>query len=204
MRFALPTLLFACAGCSMMKPSTAVVQPASDWHSVATEADTARLRNWRANFTNAVAAARAAGHGAEIDAQGALLKPDAAIGGAIPAGMYRCRVFKIGAKTEGLLDYVSYPWFACRVQQQGNLQRFAKLSGSQRQVGVIFPYDPLHGVFLGTVAFATEERAMPYGTDPQRDVIGFVDRIGPQRWRLLMPKPAFESQLDVMELVPQG
>ena len=50
----------------------------------------------------------------------------------------------------------------------------------------------------------TEERAMPYGADPQRDVIGFVDRLGPRRWRLVMPKPAFESQLDVMELVPQG
>ena len=35
-----------------------------------------------------------------------------------------------------------------------------------------------------------------------RDVAGYVERIGPDRWRLVMPKPHFESQLDVMELVP--
>jgi hypothetical protein len=204
MRFTLPALLLATAGCSMMKPSTAVVQPANDWRSVATETDKVRLRNWRSAFSEALAAARTAGHADEIAKQGALLEPDSVIGGAIPDGMYRCRVFKLGAKTRGLLDYVAYPWFACRVQQQGNVQKFAKMSGSQRQVGVIFPYDQLHGVFLGTLALGTEERAMPYGTDPQRDIIGFVDRIGPQRWRLVMPRPAFESQLDVMELVPQG
>ena len=38
----------------------------------------------------------------------------------------------------------------------------------------------------------------------QRDVAGYVERIGPSRWRLVMPKPHFESQLDVMELVPLG
>lgn len=204
MRFPLFALALACTGCSMMKPSTAVVQPASDWRAVATQADQGRLHDWRSAFTAALAAARASGHGDEIAKQGALLEPDAAIGGPIPDGLYRCRVFKLGAKSAGMLDYVAYPWFTCRVQQQGKLQRFVKLNGSQRQIGVIFPYDQLHGVFLGTTAFSTEARAMPYGTDPQRDVIGFVERIGPQRWRLVMPKPAFESQLDVMELVPQG
>jgi len=47
-----------------------------------------------------------------------------------------------------------------------------------------------------------EARAMQYGNDPDRDVAAFVERIGPARWRMVMPRPAFESTLDVMELVP--
>ena len=49
---------------------------------------------------------------------------------------------------------------------------------------------------------ATRRRALQYGQDETRDVAGFVERIGPNRWRLVMPQPHFESQLDVMELVP--
>jgi len=57
-------------------------------------------------------------------------------------------------------------------------------------------------VFLGTLVLGDEGRAMQYGRDPDRDVAGFVERIGPNRWRMLMPRPHFESQIDVLELVP--
>jgi hypothetical protein len=43
---------------------------------------------------------------------------------------------------------------------------------------------------------------MQYGTDPDRDVAAFVERIGPNRWRMVIPSPAFESRTDVIELVP--
>lgn len=203
MRLALSLLLLACAGCSTIEPPTEIVQtPTADWHAIATQADRARLRDWRTTFIDALAAARASGHGADIVREGALLEPDAALGGPIPNGFYRCRVIKIGAKSAGMLDYISYPYFRCAVQPQGRLQSFAKLDGSQRQVGTIFAGDPLHEVFLGTLMLADESRAMEYGVDEQRDVAGFVDRIGPNRWRLVMPSPHFESKLDVMELVP--
>ena len=39
-------------------------------------------------------------------------------------------------------------------------------------------------------------------SDETRDVAGYVERIGERRWRLVMPEPHFESQIDVMELVP--
>ncbi len=204
MRFLLLALTLGCAGCSMMKPSTAVVQPVGDWRAAATDADRARLRDWRDSFASALASARAKGHGEEIAREGAFLDPDSAIGGPIPDGFYRCRVVKVGARSPGGVDFIAYPWSTCRVRQQGKAQQFAKLDGSQREVGVIFPNDQLRGVFLGTLTLADEARAMPYGVDPQRDVIGFVERIAPQEWRLVMPKPAFESQLDVMELVPQA
>lgn len=195
-------LAFALAGCSMMQPSTAVVQPASDWRAVATKEDRARLRDWRTAFTSALAAARASGHSADIAREVSLLDPDSAIGGPIPDGAYRCRVIKVGAKSEGMLDYVAYPYFRCEVRQKGAVQSFAKLNGSQRQVGLVFPNDQLRQVFLGTLMLGDESRAMEYGVDPGRDVAGFVERIGPQRWRLIMPYPNFESQIDVMELVP--
>ena len=73
--------------------------------------------------------------------EGALLEPDAALGGGpIPNGDYRCRVIKLGAKSPGMLDYVAYPAFACRIAAgAASLQGFAKLTGSQRPVGLIFP-----------------------------------------------------------------
>lgn len=195
-------LAFALAGCSMMQPSTAVVQPASNWRAVATEQDRDRLRDWRTSFTSALSAARASGHSAQIAKEGALLDPDSAIGGPIPNGSYRCRVIKVGAKSQGMLDYVAYPYFRCEVRQKGAVQSFAKLNGSQRQVGIIFPNDQLRQVFLGTLMLGDEGRAMEYGVDPGRDLAGFIERLGPQRWRLVMPYPNFESQIDVMELVP--
>jgi hypothetical protein len=57
---------------------------------------------------------------------------------------------------------------------------------------------------LGTLTLGDEPRAMPYGVDAQRDLAGFVERIGPARWRLVLPYPPFESQLDVIELVPSS
>ena len=117
-------------------------------------------------------------------------------------GLYRCRVIKLGSQSRGMLAYVSYPYFRCSITQEGRLQQFAKLNGSQRPVGKIFPGDQLRQVFLGTLMLSDEGRAMQYGVDPNRDIAGFVERIGPNRWRLIMPRPHFESQMDVMELLP--
>ena len=109
---------------------------------------------------------------------------------------------KLGAKAVGNLDYVSYPGFSCRVRPDHRLQRLAKLGGSQRYVGIMFPNDAIRQVFLGTLVLGDEQRALQYGQDKDRDVAGFVERIGPNRWRLIMPQPHIESQMDVMELVP--
>jgi len=204
MRITLLLALLLLSGCSVVHSSAGMVQEWSrDWHQVATDYDRARLRDWRKSFADAVASARAAGHGAEIAKEGALLDPDAALGGGpIPNGSYACRVIKVGAKSPGMLDYVSYPSFACRIRQERDLQGFAKMTGSQRQVGLIFPGDVIRQVFLGTLVLGDEREAMQYGQDKSRDVAGYIERIGPGRWRLIMPAPAFESKLDVIELVP--
>lgn len=174
------------------------------WREIATPADRDRLREWRNSFSKAVAAANAGGHAAEVGREGALLNPDAALARpAIPDGRYRCRVTKLGARSEGLLDYIAYPAFACAIGRDGSVQRLDKLSGSQRYVGVIFPHDAMRSVFLGTLVLGDENRAMRYGQDETRNVAGFVERIGERRWRLVMPRPHYESLTDVMELVPE-
>ena len=201
---ALLMLALPLAACAVMRPSTSVIEhPTRDWRAAATSADRERLREWRSAFVEGLVAARAAGHSADIAREGALLNPDAALGGGpIPNGDYRCRMIKLGAKSQGLLDYVSYPAFACRIRQEKDLQGFAKLTGSQRQVGLIFPGDVIRQVFLGTLVLGDESRAMHYGYDRERDVAGYVERIAPARWRLIMPRPHFESQIDVLELIP--
>ena len=203
-RYIFLALALACAGCDVvMQPAGMISNWTTAWRDVATPKDRERLRDWRKTFVDALAAARKSGHSAEIAKEGALLDPDAARGGRpLPNGMYRCRVIKVGAKTQGMLDYVSYPAFTCRVRPERDLQRLEKLSGSQRYVGLIFPNDAMRGVFLGSLVLGDEARAMEYAEDPDRDIAGFVERIGDNRWRLIMPRPQFESQIDVMELVP--
>ena len=194
-------LLVALGGCATSRGPAPV---ASDWRAVATESDRKRLRDWRGDFARALAKARAAGNGAAIDAEGRLLAPDAALGGPLPNGTYRCRVIKLGARGEGLLDYVAYPGFTCRVTQEGALQYFAKLTGSQRPMGRIYPADAMRGVFLGVLMLGDETRPMRYGSDPERMMAGWVERIDEQRWRIVLPAPRFESLTDVVELIPSS
>jgi hypothetical protein len=198
-------LTLACAGCNvLLQPSGMIADwSTSNWRRIATDDDKARLRDWRTTFTKALDAARKGGHGVDVDREGVLLDPDAAIAGnPIPNGMYRCRVIKLGAKAAGNVDFVSYPGFICRVRADHQLQRLSKRSGSQRYVGIIFPNDAVRQIFLGALVLGDERRALQYGQDPMRDVAGYIERVGPGRWRLIMPQPHFESQMDVMELVP--
>lgn len=197
--------LLACSSCSVVEqPSGLIPRWTTAWKQVATEDDRQRLADWRATFVNALDAARKAGHAAEIAREGELLDPDAQLLAAgIPNGMYRCRIIKIATKadTSGP-SYSSEAPALCRVKQNRDLQRFNKYGGQQRYVGLIFPADAVREVFLGTLVLGDETRALQYGQDELRDVAGYVEHIGPQRWRILLPRPHFESQLDVIELVP--
>lgn len=196
--------LFALAACAGRSPEPVAAAPAAaDWRKVATEDDRRRIRQWREAFTAALGKARASGHGAAIVREGALLQPDAGMAGEpIPAGAYRCRVIKLGANGEAMLDYVAYPAFDCRIAQEGGVASFTKLTGSQRPVGLIFDHDGSRQVFLGTLMLGDERQAMDYGRDASRDMAGAIERIGPRRWRMILPWPRFESMIDVIELVP--
>lgn len=167
---------------------------APDWRRVATSDDRARLRQWRRAWMGALASA-----GGRLPDDPALFDPDRTLPDPMPPeGSYQCRVHKLGGR-EGLLTYVSYPAFACRVGPDG---RFIKLGGSQRQIGRLYLSGRSRAVFLGTMVLGDERRAMPYGRDRQRDLAAWVEKIGERRWRMAFPYPHFESVLDVMELTP--
>ena len=155
----------------------------------------------------ALGQARAAGHQAEIAREGVLLQPDAALVEATPpAGAYRCRTIKIGAKSEGLLNYIAYPFFDCWIEAaaegQGVLS-FTKLTGSQRPIGRLFPESQRRMIFLGTLQLGDEQGVLKYGHDDERNMAGLLERVGERRWRLVFPYPAFESTIDILELLPR-
>jgi hypothetical protein len=198
-------LLVALAGCAPTPggPDGAVPPTAQTWRSVATPHDRERLREWRTTWVKALAKAQAGSHGAELAAEGVLLEPDAALAEvAPPPGDYRCRTIKIGAKSEGLLDYVAYPPFACRIGAGEGTLSFVKLTGSQRQIGRLFPDSGRRMIFLGTLQLGDEQATLRYGHDADRDIAGLLERVGETRWRIAFPSPAFESMLDVLELIP--
>jgi len=192
------------AGCNVIEqPGGLIPRWTTAYKQVISENDRVGLRDWRKMFLGALDEARKAGHDADIAREGPLLDPDAALPApAIPDGMYRCRVIKLGTQLGGMFAYISTGGATCRVKAERSLQRLGKLSGAQRYVGLIFPGDAIRNVFLGTIVLGDERRALQYGQDQKRDIAGYVERIGPARWRLVMPQPHFESRLDVMELVP--
>ena len=184
-------------------PAAAKDDIPTDWHGVATTGDRARLRNTRQAWLEALAKARAAGEGKAIAAQGVLFDPDVALVGAKPpAGDYGCRVFKLGAQRPGNRDFAAFPAFRCRIDPEGEMLSFYKIGAGQRPVGLVFDDGSYRQIFLGTLSFGGESLPIDYGRDANRDMAGVVERIGPRRWRLVLPYPHFESLLDVVEFVP--
>ena len=194
----LGTLLIVAAVTIGAAPKSATTPP-SNWRAVATPADRSRIHNWREAFVKALNEAKAAGNADAIEREGALLSPDAALADPVlPPGTYACRTIKIGSQTGDGIRYISYRPFKCVATAAG----LSKIDGSQRPTGSLFPVEDRRQVFIGTMVLGDENRALSYGRDAGRDMIGIVERVGPQRWRLLLPYPRFESTLDVIEFVP--
>jgi len=186
------------------RPEAQAASAVVNWRAVATPADRDRLRGWREAWTTAIDRARTSDP-VRIAAQGALFDPDSVKTGAVPpAGTYRCRVFKLGAKGTAMAEFTAYPDFECRIADEGDVSSFHKRTGSQRPVGIVFHDNPSRAIFLGTLLLGDETRRMHYGRDAGRDLAGYVERVGDKRWRLVFPYPQFESILDVIELVPVG
>ncbi|MEA3054153.1 MAG: hypothetical protein QOG72_3056 [Sphingomonadales bacterium] len=196
----------ALAACTSTGSGPAAAVPSvAGWRSIATNPDKERMRKWRTAWVRALEQARSAGRGPEIAREGPLLEPDSALKSAAPPpGDYRCRTLKMGARSDGMLDFIAYPPFDCRISAGAGAMDFVKLTGSQRPVGRLFADSDRRLIFLGTLQLGDEQGVLRYGHDRQRDMIGLLERIGERRWRLAFPYPAFESTLDVIELVPKG
>jgi len=197
-------MLFGCAlavACSAAAKGGRNREKVGDWRALLSSQDRARLRNWRESWIKAVADARQHGAAGQIAGEGALLDPDAANGSdAPPPGAYRCRTVKVGSLGPNGIPFVANPWLSCRIDGG----HFATLSGSQRPIGDLHRDDAGRLVFVGAIALGDEQGAFAYGRDDERDMVGIVEQIGPRRWRMVIPQPRWESQLDVTEIVPAG
>jgi hypothetical protein len=184
------------------RPAGLVETVSEPWRNVATATDLDRLERIDSAWQEALAEARRGGFARQIAAEGALLDPQAALPRAAPTpGSYRCRVIKLGTPGRGRAFRAFNPFF-CHVGVEGELLSITKQTGSERPGGYLWDLDTRRLVFLGSMALGTEEVPRAYGEDAERDMAGMFERVGPFRWRLVVPWPRGESKLDVFELVP--
>ena len=175
-----------------------------DWRGIVTASDRDRYSRRDAAWSLALQQARRQPGSGDLTGLGDLIDPRAARSSvAPPPGDYRCRTVKLGSQGgEDGLGYVVYGWFACRIEATPRGLKFSKQTGSQRPAGLLFPENDRQMVMLGSLALAEEPPANSYGQRPDRDLIAVLERIGEHRWRLVIPWPQAESNLDLIELVP--
>jgi hypothetical protein len=173
------------------------------WKEVATDADEDRIARLGLAWQEALADARR-GFADEIRKEGVLLRARASLARPAPTpGSYYCRLIKLGKATAKSKAYESFKPFFCYVEVEGDLLTIVKQTGSQRPAGRLWEDDdPTRLIFLGSLALGDEQQPLAYGDNPSRDMAGVLDRIGPFKWRLVIPWPQSTSKLDVFELTP--
>jgi len=202
------------SGCGSLKPktveptpgATVVAEPplkSEEWMQIATAADESRLLRTGLAWQSALADARR-GFAGEIRREGALLEPRAALPRPAPTpGSYNCRLIKLGKTSERGPAFERFKPFFCYVEVEEELLTIVKQTGSQRPAGRLWEDDrPDRLIFLGSLALGDEQQPLAYGENPKRDMAGVIERIGPFRWRLVIPWPQGTSKLDVFELTP--
>jgi len=205
-------LLALLAGCAPkpspppgVRPTVEVGPPlkSETWKGVASAADRDRIARLGLAWQEALAEARR-GYADDVRREGALLRPRASLPRPAPTpGSYNCRLIKLGKATAKSRAYESFKPFFCYVEVEGDLLTIVKQTGSQRPAGRLWEDDdPERLIFLGSLALGDEQQPLAYGDDPKRDMAGVLDRIGPFKWRLVIPWPQSTSKLDVFELTP--
>ena len=176
---------------------------ADAWKAVATAEDEDRIARlglaWQEALTEA-----GKNNSAEIRREGKLLLPRSGLPRPEPTpGSYNCRLIKLGKATPKTRAYETFRPFFCYVEIEDDLLTIVKQTGSQRPAGRLWNDDDNRRlIFLGSLALADETAPLAYGDDPRRNMAGVLERIGPFRWRLVIPWPQSTSKLDVIELTP--
>jgi hypothetical protein len=188
-----------------VRPTVEVGPPLKSeaWKSVATDADEGRIARLGLAWQEALADARE-NFAPEIRKEGELLMPRAGLPRPAPTpGSYNCRLIKLGKGAPKTRAYESFKPFFCYVEVEDDLLTIVKQTGSQRPAGRLWEDDDNKRlIFLGSLALGDEQQPLAYGDDPKRDMAGVLERIGPFKWRLVIPWPQSTSKLDVFELTP--
>jgi hypothetical protein len=186
-------------------PSVVVGAPLKSdaWKAVATAADEDRIARLGLAWQEALAEVRKT-NSVDLRREGRLLMPRASLPRPAPTpGSYNCRLIKLGKATAKSKPYESFKPFFCYVEVEDDLLTIVKQTGSQRPSGRLWEDDdPSRLIFLGSLALGNEDQPLAYGDDPKRNMAGVFQRIGPFRWRLVIPWPQSTSKLDVFELTP--
>lgn len=176
----------------------------ADWRAVVSTEDAGRLGRLDQAWRLGRAEAEDKGFAAEVEALGALVDPNAGLAGRLqPApGAYRCRTIMLGSHDNRGLGFIAYPFFQCVVElTAGGDLILMKTTGSQRTRGLLYPDIETRLIFVGAQAWGMDEQHYPnYGQMPERDQVGVFERIGDNRWRIVMPWPRTSSKLEILEL----
>ena len=188
-----------------LTPSVEVGAPLKSevWKAVATTADEDRLARLGLAWQQALDEAKKSDPN-DVRHEGKLLMPRSSLPRPAPTpGSYNCRLIKLGKATAKSKSFESFKPFFCYVEVEGDLLTIVKQTGSQRPAGRLWEDDdPNRLIFLGSLALGDEDQPRAYGDDPKRDMAGVLERIGPFKWRLVIPWPQSTSKLDVFELTP--
>lgn len=195
----------ALSGCATM-PSDPVVAPiveAPGWRGVATAEDQSRIDHMPAIWASALATVPERARQSVLR-EGALLTPDAGRDHPLPPpGSYRCRLVKLGPGGKRAPAVRSYPDNFCYVrgENDGGLS-FAKQTGTELPGGWLWRDGSGRLVLVGARQRTPGDVSLGYGQEPDRDIVGLLERIGPFRWRLALPWRDADAGLDIYELTP--
>ncbi len=203
--------LTACADLQRPRvaPARAVVlapipTKADRWLAVASTADADRLRRLGSAWEQGVREARAGRFSAALREEAELLVPNAALARPAPTpGSYNCRLIRLGKTDRRAPAFERFKPFFCYVEVEADLLTIVKQTGSERPAGRLWEDDvATRLMFLGSVALGNEEQPKAYGEDQARDMAGVFERVGPMRFRLVVPWPRSNAKLEVIELTP--
>jgi hypothetical protein len=180
------------------------------WQLVILPADRRRLALLWDSWTRSMATADKAGDMPALAALGPMADPKAAIDAPLPgAGVYRCRSVRVGVRTDPLQPgaprgpaMLKAEPELCTISLRNGQLWFEQGAGVQRVGGFLFA-DGDRLVFLGSMALPGETGFMRYGADADRDQVGVIRTLGPGLWRLELPWPMWQSDLQVIEISAQ-
>jgi hypothetical protein len=160
-----------------------------------TPADKVRLDQYDDVRKTAIAVAQS-GEPAEVqELNQALARPLVAFSDKDLTGAWKCRTMKLDTG----LPLIVYPWFKCRVSDDGSGWVLKKTTGSQRTMGRLYDDGEKRAIYLGSQS-VNDDPVKPYGSGVESDQVGYAFRTGANGWRVEFPSPYYESKLDILEL----
>jgi hypothetical protein len=120
-----------------------------------------------------------------------------------PPGSYKCRLVKLGNEGGREAPVRTFPDFFCYIRaERDNRLSFTKQTGTDLPGGWLHEDGDRRLVLVGAKQRKVGDNSLGYGEEPDRDLIGVIERIGPFRWRLVLPWRGGKPGLDVYELTP--